>query len=67
VSLRIHGASPDFVGQLRELGYERVSAEDLVSMRIHGVSPEFVRRVQASRGAVSIERLVDMRIHGQER
>jgi hypothetical protein len=26
-----------------------------------------VRRVQASRGAVSIERLVDMRIHGQER
>ena len=41
---------PEFVGELRALGYERLSADDLTSMRIHGVSAAFVRRANEEAG-----------------
>src|ERR1700686_2326127 len=43
VNLRIHGASVDYVRELRDLGYPNLSAEQLVQMRIHGVSASYIR------------------------
>ena len=48
--MRIHGASADFVQQVKKLGYERVSVDQLVTMRIHGVSPEYIQGLQARGG-----------------
>ena len=47
------------------LGYEHLSADDLVSMRIHGVTTEFARRVKEREPAVTVDELVSMRIHGR--
>ncbi len=61
--LRTHGVSANFVGELRQLGYSGLSAEEIVRLRIHGVTPDFIRRTNAG-GQRSVDELVRMRISG---
>ena len=63
--MRIHGASPEFIRDLKSLGYDRLPAQDLVSMRIHGASSEFVRELKSlGYDRLPAQELVSMRIHG---
>ena len=65
VALRIHGASINYVRDLRDLGYPNLSADDLVSMRIHGVTPTYIRDLNTAGFAnIPVEKLVEMKIHG---
>ena len=42
--MRIHGVTPEFIRDLRALGYKDLSVDDLVKLRIHGAqSPSFER------------------------
>lgn len=35
--MKIHGVDGDFVRKLEELGFEDLTAEDLLTIRIHGM------------------------------
>jgi hypothetical protein len=48
VSMRIHDVGPEFVRDLKGMGYNP-SADDLVSLRIHGATSEYVKQVRKSR------------------
>jgi hypothetical protein len=62
---KIHGVTTDFVREIRRLGFDGLSAEDLVRFRIHGVTPEFIRSMRdLGVGGISAESVVRMRIHG---
>ena len=43
VKLKIHGATPEYIRQIRGVGYKDLALSDLVRMRIHGVSVEYVK------------------------
>jgi hypothetical protein len=64
VRFRIHGASPEYVRELKSLGYGDLSAEDLVRFRIHGVSTEYVRAMRDLGYTPAADDLVRFRIHG---
>jgi hypothetical protein len=53
VSFRIHGVSAEYVRAFKQLGYESLTADQLVSMRIHGVTPEFAKELGRSATRVS--------------
>ena len=62
---KIHGVTTDFVRDVRSLGIENLTAEDLVRFRIHGVTPDFIRSMREfGVGGVDAESVVRMRIHG---
>jgi len=44
--MRIHGATPEWVQQLKKQGYEHVGLDKLIAFRIHGVSPDFIGQLQ---------------------
>ena len=63
--MRIHRATPEFIREMKALGYEGLSADDLVSMRIHGVSLEYARDVKQRYNDATVYDVVSMRIHGR--
>ena len=64
IRTRDHGVSPDYVRDMRQLGYA-VSAEELVRARDHGVGVDFVRGFAAlGYRSLSLDALVRLRDHG---
>jgi hypothetical protein len=78
IAMRIHGATPEWMTELKSRGYDHVDLEklqrlgyshpepdELVAMHIHNVTPEYISDLR-SRGMqnLSIDHLVSMRIHG---
>jgi hypothetical protein len=59
--------TPQFIKELKDLGYGGLSSDRLVQFRIHGVSADFIRDVQAA-GFKNLEadELVDLSIHGRK-
>jgi hypothetical protein len=64
--MRIHNVSPQFIRELKELGYGDVREEQLVRFRIHGVTPDFIREVRsAGFKNMTPDDLVEFAIHGK--
>lgn len=65
ISLAVFDVSTAHVKELRELGYQGLTIDDLIGMRIHGVDGAYIRALQRE-GYRKIEQdtLVGMRIHG---
>jgi beta-lactamase regulating signal transducer with metallopeptidase domain len=64
VAFRIHGVTPEFIGEIAALGYTRSTPDQLLALRIHGVTPEYAREMTAIFGQVALDDLVAFRIHG---
>jgi beta-lactamase regulating signal transducer with metallopeptidase domain len=67
ISFRIHGVTPEFIEEIRALGFSRVTADELTAMRIHGVTPDFVRATRAEGLTPTIDEMIEFRIHGVTR
>jgi hypothetical protein len=65
--MRIHGVTPDFINEIRQSGYDRLTVDKLVEFRIHGVSAKFIKDLKdAGYTDLSADDLVEIRINGRE-
>jgi len=46
IAMRIHGATPEWMAEIKKRGYDHIDLEKLIAFRIHGVSPEFIQKLQ---------------------
>lgn len=65
VAFRIHGATPQYVREVRDLSVTGVDAEHLVALRIHGATTDYIRDLGTlGYRNLAADDLVRMRIHG---
>jgi len=64
LTMRIFDVTPEYIHEMRALGFKNISSEELVSSRIHGVTPAYVREMRAAGWNVSLEEYQSTRIHG---
>lgn len=63
-SMRLFDVTPTHVREMRSLGFDHISASELVATRIHGVTPEYVREMRVEGRDLSLSELQSARIHG---
>ena len=62
-SMRIFKVTPELVTELRSLGYDKLSYDDLIASRIHKVTPDYIRAMRADGYNLTMDQLVATRIH----
>jgi len=64
IRARDHGVTPDYLAELRQLGYS-VSLEQAIRLRDHGVTADFIRDIQKEGySQISLDKAVDLIDHG---
>ena len=50
LAMSIHSVTPEFIREVRGMGYPNATADELVQLRIHGIDREFVRSLTDGKG-----------------
>jgi hypothetical protein len=64
LEMRIFDITPEYIREMRSLGFKDISAKELVASKIHRVTPDFVREMRAAGWDLSLDELQSSAIHG---
>jgi hypothetical protein len=64
IKMRQHGVNPDFIQEIRGLGFTDLNVDQLIKMRIHGVGPDFIEEMRGLGFSADVDALIKLRNHG---
>jgi hypothetical protein len=64
LELRIFDITPEYIHEMRNLGFRNISNDEIVASRIHRVTPDYVRSMRAAGWDLSLDELQSTSIHG---
>jgi hypothetical protein len=64
LEMRIFDITPEYIREMRSLGFKDIDVDELVATKIHRVTPQFVRDMRAAGWNLSLDELQSSAIHG---
>jgi hypothetical protein len=64
IAFRIFRVTPELVAEFRQIGYDKLDADDLISAQIHKATPKYIREMRAAGfSKLDFDDFVSSRIH----
>jgi hypothetical protein len=64
LQMRIFNITPEYIREMRSLGFKDIDVEELVASKIHKVTPQFIRDMRAAGWDLTLDELQASAIHG---
>lgn len=64
LNMRVFDITPEYIREMRSLGFKDLDADDVINSRIHRVTPQYVREMRAAGWNLSLRELQNGAIHG---
>jgi bla regulator protein BlaR1 len=65
IEAKEHGVTPEFVGELQQMGYKNFSLDKAIELKDHGVNAEFIGALQKmGYPDISLDKAIELRDHG---
>jgi len=62
VAFRIFGVDPEYVQEMNNVGFKKLSGDKLVETKIHGATPDYIREMRAKGEDLSLDDYIQSRI-----
>jgi hypothetical protein len=63
LEMRIFDITPEYIREMRNLGFKDIDDDELVASKIHQVTPDYIRRMRAAGWNLSLDELQASSIH----
>jgi hypothetical protein len=64
LEMRIFDITPEYIREMRSLGFRDIDVDELVASKIHRVTPEYIRKMRAADWDLTLDELQSSSIHG---
>ncbi|HYC58357.1 MAG TPA: hypothetical protein VEK79_02210 [Thermoanaerobaculia bacterium] len=64
LQMRIFDITPEYIREMRNLGYRDIDDEELIASKIHKVTPQYIKEMRAAGWDLTLDELQSSAIHG---
>jgi hypothetical protein len=67
IRFKSHDVTPEFIAQVKQLGFNDVTPDEIVRLKSHDISPEYIAQAKSGQQDISLDEIIRIKSRGGRR